>query len=70
MDTAHCHCYSPQKKMATSIKSLMVPESAMVVSKRGTKMSELGSDAEKRKNYGVSDGEEKKQGKTGKGKMR
>lgn len=25
MDTAHCHCYSPLKKMATSIKPLMIP---------------------------------------------
>lgn len=25
VDTAHCHCYSPLQKMATSIKSLMIP---------------------------------------------
>lgn len=25
VDTAHCHCYSPLQKMATSIKPLMIP---------------------------------------------
>lgn len=78
VDTAHCNCYSPLQKMATSIKSLMIPALCSgSVGERGPKClseRESGSDAEQRWNYGVSDGEGKTQGKTeegeGEGKTR
>lgn len=50
VDTAHCHCYSPPlKKMAASIKPLMIPTLCHGrVGEGGRSPGELESEAEKR----------------------